>query len=268
MEKRSLYAFTSYKQIMTERLTGDGCRGQMSAAAVAMGCQRSYVSRVIAGKPDLTMDHAFSLALYWKLDSNETHFFLKLVEFERATNAKYKANLNRELQALRERHRSVQSQIKRSSLSTEGFEAKYFSSWAYAAIHFLTAIPKFQSEASLAKHLSLPERLVLGILGELNAFGFVSKKGQRWIYQSGEFHAERGSSNVQLHHQNWRHRSLLNTLDSTNQSVHFTGVLTVSESDRDKLKEVVLTFLAEANAIAGPSKPETAVVLLCDFFDV
>ena len=270
MEKDPLPFFShkTYKTIMATRLLGAANRGKLSSAAASLGCERSYLSRVINGKLQLTPDHAYGLSKFWNLTANEHTFFMKLVEWERSHQAAYRNALEKEVQTLRNQFNSVQTRAQRADLNADMLQAQYFSSWTYSAIHFLTSIPKYQSIESLSQRLSLPPALVSKVLENLRGQGMVDQKSGRWSYKSGEFHVPRTSPLVQLHHQNWRHRAILDAQDSENQSVHFTGVLTVSEHDRQVLKELILSFIARANAIAAPSKPETLVGLTCDLFEV
>lgn len=267
MEK-SVFSFNSYKDIMTFFLTGENRRGQLSRAAEFLNCQRSYLSRVINEEFHLTQDHAFRMTKFLRFNDGERDFFQTLVEFERSGDPGYRSHLQEQIKEMKRKHDSVSVRAKRTHLLNEQLNTQYFTSWVWSAIHFLTAIPKYQNIQMISDRLGLkPDMVKMYLLG-LETQGFVSRSGDKWFYASGEFHLAKESPLLQLYHQNWRQKALLSSQDLTRDDVHFTGILTLTQKDADQLKELVLKFIEEANKIAGPSKPEEAVVLLCDFFSV
>lgn len=249
-------------------LTSEGRRGQLTRAAEALNCQRSYLSRVISEKLQITPDHAFKLSRFWRLKLEEKAYFQLLVEHDRSVDADYRNHLKSQINEMREKHSSIQERTQRTSLSTESIQANYFSNWIWSAIHFLTSIPEFQSVASLCDRLGLKKETVVRYLRALAEQGFVENKNGRWIYKVGEFHIPKNSHLVVLHHQNWRNRAVLDAQNAESSSIHFTGVHTLSVPDYERLRELLLTFLEEANQIAGPSESQEAVALTCDLFRI
>jgi hypothetical protein len=102
----------------------------------------------------------------------------------------------------------------------------------------------------------------------LEKMEFILKKNNKWVYTSGDFHIPKNSPLVVLHHQNWRHRAVSAAQDFETNNVHFTGILTLSHRDRERLKELILNFIADANKISGPSNPEEAMALCCDYYKI
>lgn len=253
---------------MGHRLCGEGRRGQLTRAAEALNCQRSYLSRVITENLHITPDHAFNLAQFWKLPPNERTFFQTLVEHDRAGDPGYRSHLKAQLTEFKRKHESVQERTQRTSLSVDALQANYFSTWIWSAIHFLTSIPEYQTSDALSDRIGLKRESVLRYLKQLEAQGFIENIKGRWSYKSGEFHAPPNSPLVILHHQNWRNRAVVDAQEFENAHIHFTGVHTLSLSDFEKLKELLLSFIAEATRMAGPSQPEEAVALTCDLFRI
>src|SRR5260221_8025 len=113
MKINSVFESSSYKQIMKTRLRGAGNRGALSRAAEAMNCQRSYLSRVMNSKMQLTMDQVFALGRYLKFSSEETEYFQTLVEFERASERSYKEFLQKKIRELKIKHESISEIVNR-----------------------------------------------------------------------------------------------------------------------------------------------------------
>lgn len=117
--------------------------------------QRSYLSRIISEELRLTPDHAFNLAKFWNLDSDQRDYFLALVDFERAGDPDYCAFVKSKITAAKKKYESVQERTARTALSLDAHQATYFSSWIWSAVHFLTSIPKYQAEEALAERVGL-----------------------------------------------------------------------------------------------------------------
>ena len=265
---KSVFVFSSYKSVMAYRLTGKERHGQLTKAAHAMNCQRSYLSRVISEDLHITPDHAFNLAGFWDLSSDERIYFQTLVEYERAADINYRTHLKGQLKELKARHESIQERTKRTDLSIDTHQANYFSNWIWSAIHFLTSISDYQNVDTIGDRLGLKKESVLYYLKHLESQGFIENIKDRWVYKTGDFHAPKSSPLVVLHHQNWRARAVMDAQNFESTNVHFTGVHTISRSDFDKIKELLLAYIGEATQIIGPSKPEEAIALTCDLFQI
>ncbi len=266
MKKRSVFEFDSYKKAMSYFLLKEGRRGQLSRAAETLQCQPSFLSRVIKSEVHLTLDHAYLLTQFWGMNPSERDYFQTLVEHERAAAAHYKSFLATRLSELKRSHESLQNRVQKDNFSLPEREAIYFSSWHWSALHFLVSIPEFQSVSALSSRLGLTEMLTKTYLEQLQIFGLVREDRGRWQYAGGQFHIPKNSPFVVLHHQNWRHRAVLDAQVFNGDSVHYTTVLTLSRPDVERLKNLVLSFISETENIARPSAPEESVVLNCDLF--
>lgn len=264
--KRSVFSYTSYKVFMSDTLLGGENRGELTRAADAIQCQRSFLSRVISTEIHLTRDFAFRLCDYWSFVAEEREFFFTLVDYERAGDEKYRNFLKQQIELLKKNQEKIELRVKRSAPELKEFESQYFSSWIWSAIHFLTSIPAFQTVESLQTKLNLPRDVVLQVLSQLAKVGFVSHQQGQWVYQTGEFHTGRESIFSLAHHQNWSQRAMIHAQLPLVDNIHFTNLQTVSVSDLGKIKELLLDFISKTAEIAKPSSPEEAFVMNIDFF--
>ena len=265
---KPVFAFSSYKQVMANYLSGEANRGQMTKAAEALNCQRSYLSRVVSEELQLTPDHAFNLARFWRLKDDERDYFLALVDFERAGDPDFKTFVKLKITTLKKKYESVQERTERTSLSVDAHQATYFSSWIWSAIHFLTSIPQYQTPEKLAERVGIRVDSLLPYLTMLESQGFVERRRDKWIYLAGEFHAPKDSPLVSFLHQNWRTRAVLNSQNAKADGVHFTQVQTLSLDDYQKIKDLLMNFISESSRIAGPSRPEECIAVTCDLFRI
>jgi uncharacterized protein (TIGR02147 family) len=263
---RSVFEFESYKKFMSHRLYGEGLRGQLSRAAELLKCQPSFLSRVMSAEIHITPDQAFVLCEFWRLDEEEAHYFQSLVDWERASDPRYRSALKARIAKLRDQHESLQRRVQKPDFPVTQPQAAYFSTWCWSAIHFLVSIPKYQTVHAVAARLGLAEAVVEDHLHQLKQSGFVRQQGKRWEYAGGQFHLPKDSPFVIFHHQNWRGKAVLDAQAASNKNVHYTTVLTLSLEDLKRLKELTLGFISETDKIAKPSEPEECVVLTCDLF--
>lgn len=266
-DQRKIFSFNSYKEAMGYYLVEKARWGQMTRAAEFLGCQVSFLTRIIKDKLQLTPDHAFNLADFLGFNADEKNYFLVLVDFERAADPKYKSHLKANLEQLKKKNESISERTNRGHLSSEAFKANYFSSWIYTALHFMVSIPKYQKIEEICTRLNLKKNITLKHLDELKEQGLVdSSKDNNWEFKSGNFHLNKNSPLVICHHQNWRTRAIIDAQDFSNESIHFTAVYTLSENDTLKLKEMMLEFISSANRVVQTSENEECVAICCDFF--
>ncbi|MEQ1666631.1 MAG: hypothetical protein ABL927_14800, partial [Bdellovibrionales bacterium] len=71
-----------------------------------------------------------------------------------------------------------------------------------------------------------------------------------------------------LNHQNWRSQALLDAQKIRSDSIHYTSIQTLSFSDFEKLKELILKFIDNQRDIIKSSKEEQLACFTCDWFRV
>lgn len=265
MSLETVFIHSSYKDILKSLFRGPESRGNLSRAAEALHCQRSFLSRVMNSKVNLTPDLAYKLCQFARFPIKERDYFLTLVEWERAGDSEYREFLSARLREMRREHESLTERSQRPVV-TSTHDLTYFSSWIWTAIHFLTSIPGYQTRESIARRLGIPSRLVSEYLKGLEGWGFVRNEGDLWVYAGGEFHVSKDSPLVVLHHQNWRQRAILDSQLRDETSLHLTNVHTIAAKDIPLLRELMLKFISDSNELLRGSKEEEVVVVLCDFF--
>lgn len=268
MKEKPLYSYNSYKSIMDDRLLGSEKRGQLSRASEYLNCQRSYLSRVISDKEHLTPDQAYLICQFWKLTTSEREYFITLVDYERAGHPEFKSFLKAKIIEMKKKYESIQERTQRQSFVTDNLQLQYFSSWISCALQFLTMIPQLQTVQALSERLSLKPQIVSDYLSQLQKQDLVEFKNNKWINKSNNFHLPKESPLVVLHHQNWRNRATLDAQNIQSDHIHFTGVYTVSITDYHRIKEMLLSFIADTNLLVGPSECEEGIALTCDLFRI
>ena len=70
------------------------------------------------------------------------------------------------------------------------------------------------------------------------------------------------------HHTNWRVKALESLENETLEDLHYSGVVSLSESDVIRIKNLLLDQLKENLKIIASSKEERLFVLNIDFFNL
>jgi Domain of unknown function (DUF4423) len=262
----SVFEFRDYRKYLAARADAAEERGVISRLAEAAQCQPSHMSRVLSLQLHLTPDQAFRVAEFWRLDEDERTYFLKLVEYDRSGDHRYRAHLAQELADLKTRQEDLAARLDRPKIGSAEQEMKYYSSWHWSAVHVITSIPRFQTPAAIATRLGLPEPVVLQTLKTLETFGLVTHARDRWIFVPAHHHLPKTSPLNAGQHANWRSRAVLDSQNPASDGVHYTVVQSVSKADFEKIKQLVLDTIDQYARVAGPSKEEELVTLAVDFF--
>jgi len=236
--------------------------------AEAAECQSSHISRVLREQLHLTLDQAFSLTNFLRLSADDSRYFMKLVEHERAGNAAYRASIKRELDQLKTAQENLSQRLREPSLGMQQSEMLYYSSWHWSAIHIIVSIPRFQNVQAIAERLNLSPALIEASLFKLQEFGLVKFEKNRWKIAGGSMHLPRTSPINSVQHSNWRMRAVMAAQNPDEDGVHYTRVQSLSRADFERVKRLVFNTIDEYSAIANPSQEEELICFTCDFFKV
>ncbi len=265
----NVFEYLDYKRFIADYVRDLGEPwGYWGRLAQAISCQPAYLSRCLKDKTHLTVDQIVSLSRFWSLSNLETDYLFFLVEMARAGTEENRKFFLKKINHLKEENENLKKVVKRESLERIQDQSLYYSSWLWMAIHFATSIPEYQTVVKLVQRFNLPAEQVLSILERLSSLGLVAKSGDRWIFNSGEFHLEKSSPLIASHHQNWRSRAVSDALNPGSDGIHYSAVYTHSEKDFLKLKSEILKIIKSSNEIVAKSKEEEISCMNLDFFRI
>ncbi|MCB9073254.1 MAG: TIGR02147 family protein [Bdellovibrionaceae bacterium] len=267
---KSLYEYNNYKTFVNEWLAqapnqGHGLRKKLASA---MNCQTAYVSHVFSGNYNLSPEQAYKCCQWLNLDSEETEYFLLLVNYQRAGSKELERYYLQQIKQLRTDHVNIKkrSNIK-ESLSIED-QYTYYSHWAYGAIHMAVTIHGLQTVEALHDHFNFSIGFIQKALNFLESCNLVAKEKNLYKIGGAFIHLERNSLLMSKHHSNWRIRALEAINENSNENLHYSGVMSMSEEDFENLREKIIGYLKEIFTTVKDSKEETLVSLCMDWFKV
>lgn len=237
--------------------------------AKAAEVQRPYMSNVLADRAYLNSEQAFRICRFLGFSSKEQDYFLALVELEKASAGEYKSFLKKKLETLKHDSEKLINKLERPEApKISEMAAEYYSSWEFVALHVLTSIPEFQKREAMAGKLRLPESFVQICLDKLLSWGLIKQERDRYLWASGNIHIPSNSAMVQLHHKNWRDKSIEDARLNPDSSLHFTSLYSISQDDFTFVKEQMLDVIKAYNQRAAGSKEEELVCLNLDLFRI
>lgn len=265
-----LFSSLNYKDFLQSKIQEHKDEyGYKSKLAEAAGCQKSFLSQVLNSHVHLTPEHALGLAQFWSLLQREREYFLELVNYARAGTPELSHYLRDKLKRLKSDHEHLGKRFEQPTLHvSEDSAALYYSSWHYSAIHILITIPQFRTVPKIARRLEVSESVVLAVLKQLETLELVERSGDAWSATKKSVHLSKDSVFNMINNGNWRQKAQTESQQRNNQSIHYTGVYSMSLSDMETLRDMTFEFLDQTRNVVTRSKEEDLICFTCDLFRV
>ena len=268
--KKELYEFNSYKNYLKEWLKSQekGGRGLKSALAQAMGCQTAYVSQVLNGEAQFSLEQGEILNRYFNHNKEEADFFFLLIQHERAGSQNLREYFYEKISEVGKRRLHVKERLSIKKTMNELDHARYYSAWYYAAAHILLSIPGHDTRTAIAKRLGLGMKKTTEILDFLVDTGLAMQEGDHYRLGKGRTHLGNDSPEIIKHHSNWRMRAVQSLDRETMQELHYSSVTSLSKEDILQIKEIFLKTIQSLEPIVSESPEEELYCLCLDWFAV
>lgn len=266
----SPFEFKNYKEYMNKILTPSGAgRGMRSKLAEVLGCNVGFVSQVLKGESNFSLEHAMEICDFLSLYEEERDYFLLLVHQAKAGSHKLRQHYKKEIDLLRKNREEIKNRVKASTKLDDADYAEYYSHWYMIAVHMALSIPEFQSRDALIEKLPLTQKQVVHAIRFLSNKGFITEK-KNGTYNTGttRIHLSNESPFIAKHHTNWRMEAIQSLSRSHEDDLHYSSVMTLSKNDYTKIRDILLNSLESMEKVLIPSKDEEMVVLNIDLFNL
>ena len=172
-----------------------------------------------------------------------------------------------EIQATRGSQLTLKNQTKDPKSLKSIKEAKYYSSWQFAAVHVALSIPDMKNEQVVSRYLGIPVRKVKEIIEALAAMELIriDNKGKTELLQN-TIHLDRDSDIVSRHHTNWRLQAIRAIECDNKDAMHYSSIITASHEDAVRIKAVFLEAIDNVRGLVKASKDEAVFSYAVDFF--
>lgn len=266
--KKAVFEYKDYKSYLHEKIAaapnkGRGIKRQMSTF---LGCQTAFVSQVLNQHVNFSLEQALKLNHFWEHNKEESKFFLLLVQYQRSGSKDLELFFKSEMNEIIERRSNLKERLNiKDSLDVIN-QHIYYSAWYYAAVHILLSIPAFQSPKAISEHLRLPIKQIQEILVFLIKTGLAVHKEGRYEIGLTRIHISKDSVQIRRHHTNWRNQAITSIDKNEEEDLHYSNVLSMSDKDVPKVKEIMIKAIEECREIIKISKEERLQILTMDFF--
>ena len=252
----------------TDDLPPRKSRGINNRFAEAAGVFPSYLSQIFSGKRQFNLDQALGVADFLEFNTSEKRYFLLLVEKSRAASVRLQKELNMQIEEMRATQSRIANRIRfENHQLSEEQQAQFYSSWIFAAVRLATALPQTQDSKSIAKALHLPESQIEKSLKFLLQTGLCKEENGQLSVGPVHTHLNPESPHIISHHRSWRLRAMDHypTLNLSKE-LGYSLAACLSESDAQKIRQVLLNAISEVRQISDPSPSEKIYVLNLDWF--
>jgi uncharacterized protein (TIGR02147 family) len=241
-------------------------RGLRSRLSEFLGVQSAFISQSINGSTHFSLEHAHKISEFLDHNTEESHFFMLLVQHDRAGTHGLKKYYLGQIEDFQLERRKIQERIKvREGLDSESRQT-YYSAWYYAAVHILLSIPEMQSKSALVKRLRLSPKVIGEVLEFLVSIGLAERTGDRYQIGSRRIHVGEGSPMLSKHHVNWRLQSMRALETPSNEDLHYSSVISLSRKDAKFIRESMVHLLEKVEPVLQASVEEEVYSMLLDFF--
>lgn len=265
--KPSLFGYLSYQQYLKDYLESQGPKsGLKRRAAKALSVHTTFISQVISGKSDLSLDQGERMNAFLKHTEEEGDFFLQLIIFERASDPQLKKRFENKLKAKYAEQIQIEKHLEKTKELAASDQEKFYSSHLYGLLHVLTSIPAFRTRESLASVVGYPLEIVNEAINFLLKIGILKIVRNQIMPGEQHIHLTNKSKNIWKHHANWRMATLQRFDFNDKSDLHYSLVFSCSKKDSVKLKEIILQNLKHMSETISTSNEEHAYVYCFDFF--
>jgi hypothetical protein len=256
-----------YRHYLSEKLDAEGNRsGLRKALASAIQVHTSYVSNVLKGIADFSLEQGEAINTFFAHTEDEGEFFLLLVSRDRAGTQKLKRRFESRIQKLRDERSNISKRLKIDNTISEKDRELFYSSAMYGAIHVLTSIPGYGTVEKISQTLHLPKSRVAEAVEFLLRIGVLLRDGDSFAPGSRHVHLGNDSALILKHHSNWRLHTLSALQFVDKDDLHYSAAISLSHEGAFKVKEALLEALNKTVGIVKESEVETAFVLNFDFY--
>jgi uncharacterized protein (TIGR02147 family) len=267
---KTIFDFKNYKDYLVQLGGAKNRRtGFKSSLAKAANCNSTYISQILSGHTNFSLEQAEQINHFLNHTPDEGHYFLLMVQLERAGTAALKKYFKNQVEDLIEKRNQIQGRLEMSSELTIEDKAKYYSSWLYSAVHMAITIPvKAKQLEFICETLNITPKKLEEILQFLLKTGLIQRGPNGFIAGTTKIHLGNDSADIIKHHSNWRIEAIKSLEIPRSNDVHYSAVASIGAADMLRLREVFLEFIRTTVKEIGNSPEEELCVFNLDFFSL
>lgn len=264
-----IFLAKDYRNFLFSKLESkESIRGTKSKLCDFLKIQTSFLSHVLKGRAEMSLDQAYKTAEFFSLNHIETEFFMILVQKEKAGTQSLKNYFDSKLKKIKEDQSTVKEKIQVHGEVEETQKNIYYQSWVYAAVHLLTAFSDTKTTEKISKKLKLPLEYIEKIVEFLVKSSLIEEVGGKLQIGKGRVHLDKQSPLIIQHHTQWRLKAIQSLELPKQNDLHFSSLYGIAEKDIEELKHFLLDLTSKSERVLKQSSPEKLVVMNLDLFEI
>lgn len=242
-----------------------GGRGQYTKLANFLSVSTVVVSQTLKGDRELSAENAYKVTKFLGLNQLETQYFLKLVEYSKASYHELKSFLLSELKAMQKESKKVKSRYNKTHELSDEDKFQFYSDRFYSAIRMASSLPHMNTIEDFSKyfHLSMEKtEEIVDFLIKTKLCVIEDGKIKRGIQNT---FVPASSPYIKNHHRNWRLNSIekIDKLNLENELM-YTAPLSLSKEAYQQLRTNLLKTIQDTVKMIGPTEDEMIACMNID----
>ncbi|MGZ3772753.1 MAG: TIGR02147 family protein [Pseudobdellovibrionaceae bacterium] len=256
----TLYNYRSYKDCLFKiLLEKKKSRPQYTFEALAKACgiQKTYLSRVLKHKGNLTEDQLYSACVYLKFSKMEIKYVLTLWRWENSSHPDRREYYIKKIEDLRSQSLKTENKIKVNTVSSAKESlAEYYSDPFFPLIHMFLTLERFQKNPeALKEYLAIPKSKIHLYLDRLNDMNLIEFKDKKWTVIQDTIHLPRTSHLIKTYRALMRLKALEKMDRSSEEDFYSFSVVFSSNAEVQKeIQNRFLSFLSDVQKIVKEEK--------------
>lgn len=262
-----VFDFENYKEFVVAELgqRPHKGRGEFMKVSKALGVHTTMITHVLRGDQHLSPEQTLALTEYLGLSPLETDYFVALVSLARAGDQRSRVFYRNKVRELKDKSLALTQRLEFKNKLEESDQALFYSSWIFAAVRILTAIPGCGSSHVIAEKLNLSVAQVHHALDFLLSRNLISKKGNDYEYRDLSTYVTRDSPLASRHNINWRLKCIERLDRVAPEEMAYSNPIVIAAADFERITELVVRFIDEFKKMADPSPSEILCCLNIDW---
>lgn len=265
----TLYKHSSYRSYLKEYIQSrpHGGRGEIAKMSAHLHIHSTLMSLIVSGKRMISFEQAYDLCDYLKLSEAETEYFLLLAHYEKAGNHRLKKHFQEKIEKAQSDYLQLKNFVKNGRELKESEKAIFYSSWLYSAIRlYCSTAARGKNLEEISSRFQISRTKSLEIVQFLVKSGLLTEKNSKFIFQTQKTYIPFGSPFSVRNHLNWRTRALNHCDQLTSAELMITSPFSISKSDFQKIKELILQMTKNVSDLIKDSEAEEVAALNIDLF--
>jgi uncharacterized protein (TIGR02147 family) len=244
-----IYQYTDYREYLQSMLAAPPLgRGTRQKLAEHLGCQPSFISQVLSGKNDFSLEHAYKINGFLHHGPDEIQYFMCMVQFGKAGSKDLRNYFSSTLDSLKKSKYAISKIVPSAHLSEEDVML-YYGNWLAVSIHMLVSIPQFQSREKLFERLRAPRPEFDRAIAFLLRARLIAEQGPALATGENHIHLGKDSPNAQVASVLTRLRVLGNLDLSDQEAINYSLNFTISEQGFHELRKRIFDFISEVRPL-------------------